>query len=155
MLWSQLGAAVQMLENAIVARPQELWDDRSRTRPFWYHVYHTLYFLDLYFSDSPKGFAPPAPFTLSGHVPDGTVPDSAYSREEMRTYLEHGRRKGMKMIEALTDEKALQRCGFSWVDVSVSELVIYNMRHVQHHAAQLNLIHRQVVDSSPGWVFKA
>jgi uncharacterized damage-inducible protein DinB len=73
----------------------------------------------------------------------------------MRTYLEHGRRKGMKMIEALTDEKALQRCGFSWVDVSVSELVIYNMRHVQHHAAQLNFILRQVVDSSPGWVFKA
>jgi len=29
------------------------------------------------------------------------------------------------------------------------------MRHVQHHAAQLNLILRQQIDSAPGWVAKA
>jgi hypothetical protein len=36
----------------------------------------------------------------------------------------------------------------------VGELVLYNLRHVQHHAAQLNLILRQVVDAAPGWVSK-
>jgi len=34
------------------------------------------------------------------------------------------------------------------------ELLLYNMRHVQHHAAQLNLMLRQAVDSAPGWVAK-
>jgi hypothetical protein len=29
------------------------------------------------------------------------------------------------------------------------------MRHVQHHAAQLNLILRQQIDSAPRWVVKA
>jgi len=28
------------------------------------------------------------------------------------------------------------------------------MRHVQHHAAQLNLILRQTIDSAPRWVAK-
>jgi len=28
------------------------------------------------------------------------------------------------------------------------------MRHVQHHAAQLNLILRQTIDSAPTWVSK-
>jgi hypothetical protein len=29
-LWQQFGAAIDMLENALVACPDELWSDRSR-----------------------------------------------------------------------------------------------------------------------------
>jgi hypothetical protein len=36
--------------------------------------------------------------------------------------------------------------------VTISIGLLYNMRHVQHHAAQLNLILRQTIDSAPGWV---
>jgi len=32
---------------------------------------------------------------------------------------------------------------------------LYNLRHVQHHAAQLNLILRQTIDSAPPWVGRA
>jgi uncharacterized damage-inducible protein DinB len=32
------------------------------------------------------------------------------------------------------------------------ELLLYNMRHVQHHTAQINLILRQIIDSAPRWV---
>ena len=39
--------------------------------------------------------------------------------------------------------------------MSIAELLLYNMRHVQHHAAQLHLILRQTIDSAPGWVSKA
>jgi hypothetical protein len=31
-------------------------------------------------------------------------------------------------------------------------MLLYNLRHVQHHAAQLNLILRQTVDAAPRWV---
>jgi uncharacterized damage-inducible protein DinB len=55
-------------------------------------------------------------------------------------------------IEALTDEKASERRSFVSFDCSLSELLLYDMRHVQHHAAQLNLILRQKTDSAPGWV---
>jgi len=75
-----------------------------------------------------------------------------YTKDELQRYLAHGRRKCRATIEALTEEGALQRRRFGSVDGSVSELLLYNMRHVQHHAAQLNLILRQTIDSAPRWV---
>jgi len=37
----------------------------------------------------------------------------------------------------------------------VEEILLYNMRHVQHHAAQLNQLLRQEIDQAPDWVFQA
>lgn len=153
-VWQQFGAAIDMLENAMLACPDELWSDRSQRPEFWYLVYHTLFFLDLYLADSVEGFVPPAPFTLDELDPAGLLPERPYTKDQLQTYLEHGRKKCRSTIDALTDDTARQRCGFEWVDVSVSELLLYNMRHVQHHAAQLNLILRQKIDSAPGWVAK-
>jgi len=82
----------------------------------------------------------------------GLLPERVYTKDELHTYLEYCREKCRATIESLTDEKARQRCGFEWLDISVPELLLYNMRHVQHHAAQLNLILRQTTDSSPRWV---
>lgn len=152
-IWQQLGAAIDMLENAMLACPEELWSDRSRQPEFWYLVYHTLFFLDLYLSGSVEGFVPPAPFTLDELDPAGVLPERPYTKEELRGYLQHGRGKCRTVIEALTEEKARERGGgFEWIDVSGAELLLYNLRHVQHHAAQLNLILRQVTGSAPGWV---
>ena len=49
-VWRQFGAAIDMLDNAITACPDAVWDDRSRQPEFWYLAYHTLFFLDLYLS---------------------------------------------------------------------------------------------------------
>jgi len=142
-LWQQFGAAIDMLENALLACPEELWNDRSRRPEYWYVVFHTLFFLDFYLSDSPEGFTPPAPFTLDELDPAGLLPERVYTKGELRAYL-----------AALTEESVGQRCGFERPDVTVSELLLYSMRHVQHHAAQLNLMLRQTIDSAPTWVSK-
>ncbi len=47
-LWKQFGAAIDMLENALVACPNELWNTTSE---FWYIAYHTLFYLDYYLTD--------------------------------------------------------------------------------------------------------
>src|SRR5215210_6984586 len=111
-LWQQFGAAIDMLENAVLACPDELWGDRSRRPEFWYVVYHTLFYLDLYLSGSLEGFAPPAPYTLDELDPAGLLPERVYTKDEMQIYLEHGREKCRATIEALTDEKARARCVF-------------------------------------------
>jgi hypothetical protein len=151
-VWKQFGAAIDMLENAMDACPDELWRDRSQRPEFWYLVYHTLFWLDYYLSGSPDGFAPPAPFTLDELDPAGLLPDRPYTRPELQSYLEHGRVKCRATIDALTDETARQPCGFTRRDMSIFELLLYNLRHVQHHAAQLNLILRQKVDDAPAWI---
>jgi hypothetical protein len=66
-IWQQFGAAIDMLDNALRACPdglwrERLWNDRSpqpEFSEFWYVVYHTLFWLDFYLSDSVEGFAPP------------------------------------------------------------------------------------------------
>lgn len=154
-LWQQLGAAIAMLENAVRACPHELWGDRTRQPEYWYMVYHTLFFLDLHLSGKLEGFVPPAPFNLDELDPAGVLPERVYTKEEMQTYLEHCRRKCHAVIEALTDERARERSVFPWVEMSFAELILSNVRHVQHHTAQLNLILRQSIDSAPRWVKRA
>jgi hypothetical protein len=154
-LWQQFGAAIDMLENAMRACPDELWSDRSQRPEFWYLVYHTLFFLDYYLSESVEEFAPPPPFNLDELDPAGLLPERPYTKDELQAYLDHDRRKCRDTIEALTDERARRIHTFPWDEMSLAELLLYNLRHVQHHAAQLNLILRQKIDSTPGWVARA
>ena len=162
-VWGQFGAAIDMLENAITACPDEVWSDPSR-RPewskndivgYWYLVFHTLFWLDYYLSDQTKGFQPPAPFTLDEMDPAGLLPDRPYSKEQLGRYLEHCRRKCREAIEALDEKRAFETKCSTRPDLTVAELLLYNMRHVQHHTAQLNLILRQKIDSAPTWVSRA
>jgi hypothetical protein len=151
-LWRQFGAAIDMLENAITACPEELWSDRERRPEVWHLAYHTLFFLDLYLSPSTDGFAPPPPFALDELDPDAVIPERPYTKDEVLAYLEHGRRKCRAAIEALTEDDLHRPSGFDWVPVPRAELHLYNLRHVQHGAAQLNLLLRQTIGAAPGWV---
>jgi hypothetical protein len=153
-LWQQFGAAIDMLENAIRACPENIWSDRSRKPEYWYIVYHTVFFLDFYLSESEEKFAPPAGYSLSELDPSGVLPERVYTKDELLAYLEHGRRKCRTAILSLTEESANEKCRFKSPDVTVAELLLYNLRHVQHHAAQLNLMLRQTIDSAPCWVRK-
>lgn len=154
-IWQQFGAAIQMLENVITACPDDLWHTKIDWHEFWYLTYHTLFFLDYYLGDSPDGFEPPAPYTLNELDHRGLLPDRIYSKDELLTYLEHGREKLRTVLSSLDAERAMQPSPHRNGQVSVLELHLYSMRHVQHHAAQLNLLLRQKIDSAPRWVSKA
>jgi hypothetical protein len=155
LIWQQFGASIDMLDNAIVACPDDLWSDRSQNPEYWYVAFHTLFLLDFLLSDSAEGFAPPEPFTLDELDPAGVLPERPYTKDELRSYLQHGRRKCRAVIEGLTEEKAREHRNFGFIEGSVVELLLYSMRHVQHHAAQLNLILRQKTNSAPGYVKRA
>ena len=145
-LWHHFGAAIDMLENAIVACPDVLWSDRSQRPEFWYLAYHTLFFLDYYHSESAEGFAPPKPFTVEELDPAGVLPERPFTKDELLRYLQYGREKCHTIIAGLTDETASEIRRFNGNDWSVLEWLLSSMRHVQHHTAQLNLILRQQTD---------
>ena len=98
-LWRQFDAATNMLENAIIVCPDELWSEslwgnhsqRPDLSQFWYVTYHTLFWLDLYLSGAVEGFAPPAPFTLDELDPAGLLPPQTYTKDELRAYFDHNR----------------------------------------------------------------
>lgn len=159
-IWQQTGAAIDMLENAIRACPDELWSDSPQppadylagAGEFWYIAYHTLFWLDCYSSDSLDNFSPPAPFTRSELDPAGVLPDRVYTKFELLTYLEHARHRYGAFLASITDHNARQRCPFEWLDINRAEVLLYTMRHVQHHTAQLNLLLRRETGSAPRWV---
>jgi hypothetical protein len=152
MLWHQFGAALDMLENAMVACPDHVWGDKVDWHEFWYLASHTLFFTDLYLSESEKGFMPPPPFGLEELDERGILPPRVYTKQELLTYLAHCREKLRKSISELTEEKANREAAGLRAGLAFAELYLYNMRHVQHHAAQLNLLLRQQIDSAPRWV---
>jgi uncharacterized damage-inducible protein DinB len=92
---------------------------------------------------------------LKSWTPTGVLPERPYTKDELRGYLEHGRRKCRAAIDALSEETARERRTFWEREMSFLELLLYNLRHVQHHAAQLNLLLRQATDSAPRWVARA
>src|SRR5436305_12623616 len=83
-LWQQLGAAIDMLENALLACPEELWSDRSRQPEFCYLGFHTLFFLDLYLSGAAEGFAPPAPFSFHELAPAVLPRERPYTQFQLQ-----------------------------------------------------------------------
>lgn len=161
-LWKQFGASIDMLKNAIQMFPEKSWQTDKK---FFYIAYHSLIFLDYYLTVPYKSFSSPLPFTITdlanipGEAVDDAVPDKIYSKEALLDYLESSRNKCYQLIGSLTEEKLNER----WVEdfeqgamnYSVLEILLYNMRHVQHHAAQLNLFLRQAIDEAPGWVSRA
>lgn len=163
-LWNQFGATIDMFANALNTCPDELWcapmwNDASIPAgfsDFWYVAYHALFFLDLYLTGTVEGFNPPAPFDLNELDPSGLLPVQKYTRKELQSYLEFCRKKCHRLITSLTDEKAQQISDFPWSKQGISyvELLLYNMRHVQEHAAQLNLFLGQRAGISARWVAK-
>ena len=124
-LWQQFGAAIDMLDNAVAACPDELWRCPPVGRCRVAGVRGVLVRrLSHPFLARPvpvrrgRGFAPPAPFTLDELDPAGLLPDRPYTRDELQAYLEHGREKCRATIDALTDEQASRRCKFPWGEVS-------------------------------------
>ena len=171
-LWRQFGAAIDMLEHALMACPASLWTQRLwRTAlppefppqfgEFWYVTFHALVWLDLYLSGIPEEeFAPPAPFAQGVIDSPEALPERPYTQQELRDYLASLRQKCHATLAALTDERARRPIAYPWSagqPISFLELQLYSMRHVQEHAAQLSLFLGQhpAPDVGLDWVPRA
>src|SRR5215831_6856279 len=100
LLWQQFGAAIDMLEDATRACPDDLWSNVRKSR----HGSRRAL----------SGFGMSYTTRSSGWI-------FVYRNRNRDSY------RG-------------------------AELLLYRMRHDQHHVAQLNLLLRQSVDSAPAWV---
>jgi hypothetical protein len=147
-LWTQFGATIDMLENSMLTCPDTLWNGSQ----FWYISYHTLFYLDYYLCDEPLNFLPPEPFTLSEFEPEGKLPDRVYNKPELLNYLKFCRNKCKHLITAFAIEDSEKRFVSKQKNYSMFEIMLYNLRHVQHHVGQLNLLLRQNSNEPPKWV---
>ena len=151
----QFDAALTTLERALEACPDQAWSLPVGRGVFWRAAYHALFYLDLYAGESDEGFAPPDGFCTTELEEDG-APPREYTRAELLGYAAHCRAKVHARLAALTDEDAARPSGIAWLErrgLTTAEAWLYNVRHVQHHAAQLNLALRQAEDLGAAWIF--
>ena len=152
MLWQQFGAAIQMLENAIVACPDDVWATEDWQFDFWYIAFHTIFYLDFNASDSEQSFIPTEPFGVTELDPSGALPERVFTPTELLAYLELAKTKWQQRIANLEPERTV---AFNGREFTQLELLIHSLRHVQHHVGQLNQLLRQRTDDAPRWVARA
>ncbi len=155
-IWQQYGAAIDMLADDISLCPDQLWtavvykdSNDVRYGQFWFIAYHAIFYIDFYLANSSLQFDPPLPFIRGG------LPEKPYSKDQILKYLDQCRIKCQAVIKSLTDEKASQICSYDWVKGSFLEMLLYSMRHVQEHAAQLSLLLGQHDVTGMDWISKA
>lgn len=150
-----------MLRETIEQCPLELWSSTEHLNTFWQVAYHTLYFTHLYLQPNEAAFHPWKHHQADVQHPDGISgpadPESAlplipepYTRAQALDYW----RECDRMVDDAVDRLDLHSpvSGFSWYKVSKLEDQLINLRHVQHHAAQLADRLRSATNKGTSWV---
>jgi DinB superfamily len=160
-LWNQFGASIDMLTNAISSCPDDYF---TTHRQFYYIAFHSTIFLDYYLTFPPSNFSPLLAFTQKEakdrpkEAIDDLIPDKVYSKQEVLEYLKQSREKCRQLIYNLTEENLNQRFKEgnepNDMDYPILEILLYNLRHTQHHTAQLNMLLRQDMDKHLEWSFR-
>jgi hypothetical protein len=145
-LKSQYHATLAMLRETIERCPDELWVAREHTNSFWQVAYHALFFAHVYLQRNEAAFQPWDRHQSDVQHPDG-IPGPAdpnstlpliprpYTKAEVLAYW----RVCDQMVDDAVDGLDLLSpdSGFPRYKVPKLEHQIVNIRHIEHHMAQL------------------
>jgi hypothetical protein len=155
---SQFEASLCTLDHCITSCPEKLWQAPVAKYPFSQVAFHTLFFADYYLESHPDSLRQ-QPFHLANPTLFGDYeqledrePVSLYDKPQIETYLDFVRKKAVATIAAETEADLCAPTRFPRRNFSRAELHVYNMRHIQHHAAQLILRLRLDTDTNMPWI---
>ncbi len=135
---SQFDAAFAMLEECIRKCPAAHWRKKVGTWQFWHVAYHALYGTDGYCVRNHTDWKPHKRFHPGGM--DDVMkefPTRLLSKRTMVDYCAHVRRKVHASVMKETARTMAGPAGFPWLSIPRGELLLYNLRHFQHHIGQL------------------
>jgi hypothetical protein len=145
LLAHQFEAAFGTLNACIDRCPKTAWNGPVGNLAFCQVAFHTLFFADLYVGPNAESLrAQPfhrdhVAFFCDYEELQDRKQQLLYDRPTVKAYLDHCRNKASQAIAAETVPTLAGPSGFQRRDISRAELHVYNIRHVQHHAAQLSL----------------
>lgn len=157
LITNQYQAALATVAYCIEHCPDENWNQPVANWPFYESVFHTLFYADYYLeptadSISSQPFHQAHPELFGDYEQLQPVePTIVYTRAQMRMYVEFCMEKAAHMMASETEESLSASAQFPRKDFSRAELHVYNIRHIQHHAAQLILRLRLHTDVNVPW----
>lgn len=154
----QFEAAFCTLQICIDRCPDTAWDEPVANLKFCQVAFHTLFFADIYLGpnadalrDQPFHKDHPEFFRDYEELED-RVQVLSYNKPSIEAYLLHCRTKASSAIAEESAESLAGPSGFERRAFSRAELYVYNLRHIQHHAAQLSLRLRLDHQESIPWI---
>jgi hypothetical protein len=155
----QIGAAFKMLEHAIDNANDRTWTARINNMPFWQLCYHALWYTDFYFHANQETFQPQS-FDMKGIKNISIKPDSQMiedqkhpiSKSNMKAYCNYARQKTNQFIQSINESYFTTPSPFEWHGFPKIDLVDYNLRHLQHHVGQLDIILRREQNIGNPWI---
>jgi hypothetical protein len=150
-----------MLRECIEKCPQSVWDDVAHKNTYWQIAYHALYFTHLYLQPRSDDFVPWSEHQSDVQNPDGlagpTDPNSSlplipepYTKAQVLAYCLFCDGMVDTAVDAL--DLGLEDSGFHWYPIPKLEHQLVNIRHLQHHVAQLADRLRNEADVGINWV---
>lgn len=143
-LASQYKASLGMLRHALEKVPAAQWNSEEYNNPNWQLAYHILWGAKFYLGANPESYTPwqnavEGAESLGGsqhweNPDEGVVVEGFHTKEELFAYLDDIENGLQQAIEALPFN---ENSGFEWYPYSRLELHINNIRHIQHHTAQI------------------
>ncbi len=143
-LISQYKAAFNMLRQVVGKTPDDQWNSDEYQNPNWQIAYHAIWSAKLYLGANMESFIP-----WDGAVKGGESLGGANDWENPDDGItltgHHTRSEVLSFIAILEKELSVtvsslplsEDSGFEWYPYSRLELHINNIRHLQHHTAQL------------------
>jgi hypothetical protein len=148
-LKSQYHASLAMLRAAIERCPPETWVSTAQRNACWQVAYHALFFAHLYLQRDEAAFRLWEQHRGAG---DG-IQGEPYTQAQVLEYWAFCDRMVDDAVEALNLDAT--ESGFSWYRMSKLEHQFVNIRHIQHHGAQLIDRVRSAADVGIPWIAAA
>lgn len=142
---NQFDAAASTINACIDACPDAAWNGPVVNLKFCQATFHVLFFADFYMGETEEDFLNEPFHRENAHVfrdyeeLEPRAPVLLYEKPWVKTYLSYCRKRCHDVVGAETAEMLTAKAKFPRKGFSRAELHIYNIRHLQHHAAQLSM----------------
>jgi len=145
-LKSQYHAALAMLRETIERCPDDVWLSEQHKNSFWQVAYHALFFTHVYlqpneaafryWEHSQKDVQNADAFAIESD-PNSNLPllPKPYTKAEVLAYWNFCDQMVDRAVDAL--DLLSPESGFRWYKESKLEHQFINLRHIEHHTAQL------------------
>lgn len=149
-LLGQYEAALTMLKLRVEACPDEYWETPVGEGTIRQDAYHVLFWTNYYLLDSEDAFVPNEYIERGGDEFQPTISEGL-TKTDTLAFIDFTHQH---IIDSLrnTSEASIQEICFPTVfrrkPFTRLELHLYNMRHLQHHTAQMSLAIRKVSDAN-------
>lgn len=142
----QFFSCYQMLETLVDICPDEVWYGVFGEVPFWYQVYHTIYFVDYWFREDYAAkdflvmrFDARIPPEFEWDIPEGV----SLSRAEMKEYLGRIREKQNRIFSSLTDASLGRQVLPEQAHMTLLDVIFTQTRHIMYNVGYCNGILRE------------